>query len=142
MLTRMSTDGGVTWSDSDSFTYDSSLETNPAIGYGIAADLAGNIYAIGMGNTALPETQPHWIVRKLAAGLPPPPPSLSASLIGETLALSWPASFTTFVLQSATALANGGDWQDFPTPPIEINDQQVVTTTPTGLSGFFRLRGP
>ncbi len=56
--------------------------------------------------------------------------------------LSWPSSSSGFVLQSATTLANGGDWQDFPTPPTEVNGQKVVTIMPTGLSGFFRLRGP
>lgn len=140
MLTRMSSDGGVTWSDSDSFTYDSSLANISAIGYGIAADSAGNVYAIGMGNMALP-AHPHWIVRKLAAGLPPPPPSLSAALSGDEFSLSWPASFTGFILQSATTLTNGGDWQDHLAPPTEINGQQVVTITPTGSRGFFRLRG-
>jgi len=28
-------------------------------------------------------------------------------------------------------LTNGGDWQDFPTPPTEINGQKIVTITPS-----------
>ena len=47
-----------------------------------------------------------------------------------------------FVLQSATTLANGGDWQDSNLTPTEINGQKVVSVTPTGPRAFFRLRGP
>ena len=143
MVTRMSTDSGVTWSDSDSFTYDSSLTELSAVGHGIAADSAGNVYGIGMGNVALP-AQPHWIVRKLAAGLPPPPPSLSTALSGNTLSLTWPTSAIGFVLQSATTLANGGDWQDSSLQATVVGDQNVITvdaTAPTAPTGFFRLRG-
>jgi hypothetical protein len=61
-----------------------------------------------------------------------------------SLSLSWPASATNFVLQSATTLANGGDWQDSSLQATVVGDQNVVTvdpTVPTAPTGFFRLRG-
>ncbi len=45
-------------------------------------------------------------------------------------------------LQSATTLANGGDWQDSLLSATDTNGQKVVPLTPTGARGFFRLRGP
>jgi hypothetical protein len=69
-------------------------------------------------------------------------PSLAISLTNATLTLSWLFPSTGFVLESATTLTNGGDWQHFPTPPTETNGQKVVNITPTGPRGFFRLRGP
>lgn len=56
--------------------------------------------------------------------------------------LSWPSSAAGFVLESATTLANSGDWQDATNAPTEINGQQVVTIIPTEPRAFFRLRGP
>jgi len=44
--------------------------------------------------------------------------------------------------EPATTLANGGDWQDSLLSATETNGQKVVTITPTGARGFFRLRGP
>lgn len=46
------------------------------------------------------------------------------------------------IIESATTLAGGGDWQDVTNAPTEINGQIIVTLTPTGPRGFFRLRGP
>ncbi len=45
-------------------------------------------------------------------------------------------------MEPTATMANGGDWRDFLTSPKQINGQKVVTITPTGLSGFLRLRGP
>ena len=43
------------------------------------------------------------------------PPQLAIIRSGPNLVLSWPTDATGFVLESATTLANGGDWQDYPT---------------------------
>jgi len=70
------------------------------------------------------------------------PPQLALLPSGSDLVLKWPTDATGFVLESATTLANGGDWQDFPTAPSVIDGQNVVTITATGPCGFFRLRKP
>ena len=129
-LVRVSHDGGVTWRNSDTFVYDANAVRGPTA---ITADATGDILVIG--------DQWHWIVRKLAAGLPPPPPSLSTSFSGTTLSVSWPATATSFVLQSATTLANGGDWQNANLTPTETNGQKVVSVSTTNARGFFRFRG-
>ncbi len=71
-----------------------------------------------------------------------PLPQLTIVRSEANVILTWPASATGFVLQSANTLSNGGDWQDFPTPLIEINGQKVITVGMTNTAGFFRLRGP
>ena len=67
---------------------------------------------------------------------------LKVSRVAETLNLTWPTNATGFVLESATTLANGGDWQNVPTPSIEINGQKVNTVGTTNAAAFFRLRKP
>ena len=47
-----------------------------------------------------------------------------------------------FVLQSATTLANGGDWQDSSLAPAIIGNQNIVNVNTTNTAAFFRLRGP
>jgi len=80
---------------------------------------------------------------RFGAGSEPSQPvitTISASI--GTVTLSWPASATGFVLQSASTLANGGDWQDSSLTPTIANGQKSVTVPPNGPRGFFRLRGP
>jgi uncharacterized repeat protein (TIGR03803 family) len=69
-------------------------------------------------------------------------PQLSIIRSAPNVILSWPTNATGFVLQSATTLANGGDWQDTILSATETNGQKVVTLTPTGAHGFFRLNKP
>ncbi len=70
-----------------------------------------------------------------------PPPMLTVSFSNTLLRLAWPSAFTNFVLQSATTLANGGDWQDSNLIPVVANGQKTATTTaPNSPQAFFRLR--
>jgi hypothetical protein len=133
--TRVSHDGGATWADSDRFVYDvaGGAYSTPS---GITSDGAGNIFVIGTGYHS--GQKPHWILRKLAAV----GPALSAARSGSALRLSWPASATGFVLQSATTLANGGDWQDSSLKATVVGDQSVVTVETAVPTGFFRLHKP
>jgi hypothetical protein len=66
----------------------------------------------------------------------------TTATFGGGLTLSWSADLAGFVLQSATTLANGGDWQDSSLTSTVANGQKSVTVPPTGSRGFFRLRGP
>jgi hypothetical protein len=47
-----------------------------------------------------------------------------------------------FMIHSATTLSNGGDWQDANLTQTIVVDQNVVTVTPSGPAGFFRLHKP
>jgi len=64
------------------------------------------------------------------------------AISGGGLTLNWSVDLAGFVLQSATTLVNGGDWQDSSLTPTEANGQKSVTVPPTGPRGFYRLRGP
>ena len=117
---RVSRDGGSTWTTSDNLLH--------GLPYAATCDIAGNIYAF----TDTAE------VRRLAnVG-----PALSVKISGATLNLSWPTNPNGFVLQSATTLSSGGNWQDSNLTPTIVGEQNVVTVNPTGSSGFFRLRKP
>lgn len=70
------------------------------------------------------------------------PPLISAIQTGSGLSLVWSTNATAFILQSATTLANGGDWQDSNLTPVEISGQKVITVDATNAAGFFRLRQP
>lgn len=73
----------------------------------------------------------------------PSPPSLTVTFDNiSSFSVAWPVSFSNFVLESTTTLANNGDWQSVLTTPIDANGQKVVTLPSSGVGGFFRLRRP
>lgn len=134
-LVRHSGDAGVSWADSDHYRLDPSASS---LARSVAVDMAGNVFVAGQSRaTTNGVSARFWIVRKLAG-----PPQLSLAPANGQLRLVWPTNAAGFVLQSATTLTNGGDWQDSLLSATESNGQKVVTLSPTGACGFFRLRGP
>jgi hypothetical protein len=69
-----------------------------------------------------------------------PSPKLSIVRSGQNLLIAWPASRAGYILQSATTLDSGIDWQPVPESPTIIEDQQVVSAGVNEPSRFFRLR--
>jgi hypothetical protein len=67
------------------------------------------------------------------------PYTLNVSLSGNTVALSWPAAGTNFVLDSTTSLAASA-WAEVPQSPVAVGDQCVVTNSIVAPSQFVRLR--
>ena len=87
-LVRRSDDRGASWVNSDVFLIPGRFPSAS----GLAADVAGNVFAAGYGAT--PENEVHaefWMVRKLAA-----PPRLAMAAVTGSLQLTWPASATGF----------------------------------------------
>jgi hypothetical protein len=80
----------------------------------------------------------HCLVRKLAGV----GPRLSVLRIAASLQLAWSTDAPNFILQSASTLAGGGDWQDLNLSPAQINAQNVVSMETTSTAAFFRLRQP
>ena len=135
---RTSTDGGTSWVLADDFRL---APTNTAGARAVAMDPAGNVFVGGWnimpGGPGVP-SQTFWVVRKLAAS----PPSLASSFTGGLLSLAWPTNAPGFVLQSASTLTNGGDWQDAGQTPAVSNGRNLVTLPVTHPAAFFRLRQP
>ena len=76
-------------------------------------------------------------------GVGPVIPRLATAWFNSTvLMISWPTNTPGFILQSATTLANGGDWQNSSLTPIVTNGQNTVTMNPTSPAAFLRLRQP
>ena len=132
-VVRSSSDAGTNWVTSDDFqlTPESSAQALAA-----CSDAAGNVFVAGY--NLIGGVGSSWVVRKLVASQP----ALAVSLSASQLKLSWPTNATGFVLQSATTLANGGDWQDSGLTPSIVGNQNLVSVETTITAGFFRLRGP
>lgn len=58
---------------------------------------------------------------------------------GNGLALSWPAYYGDFTLQSATTLQGTNNWSDAPVTPVLVGNQLVVTNRPANSITFYRL---
>ena len=69
-------------------------------------------------------------------------PQLTLVPVSTAVQVSWPTNASGFTLQSATTLANGGDWQDSSLISTIVGDQNVVSAGTTGSAGFFRLHKP
>ncbi|MEO8425778.1 MAG: hypothetical protein ABI651_01570 [Verrucomicrobiota bacterium] len=76
-----------------------------------------------------------------AKGSTQPPasgPTLTIARSGANLTISWPASATGFVLESANSVT--GSWTTVNQTPTNDGNVQSVTITPTGQTAFYRLR--
>jgi hypothetical protein len=72
-----------------------------------------------------------------------PPPRLNASLSGQIILLSWPASATNFVLQETTGqFPLLPLWTNSTAVPLVSNGQQMVTFPVSPTNKFFRLYQP
>ncbi len=122
---------------------------DPARGDGNTWIVSSSSYLfIASGNDTLTFSEPAadpldgWGLALDNISIEPVNPQLTIVLSAPNVILSWPTNATGFVLQSATTLANGGDWQDSLLSATETNGQQVVPLTLTGARGFFRLHQP
>jgi hypothetical protein len=73
--------------------------------------------------------------------VPPEPPPLAFTVTPTQLVLSWPASATDFVLQSATGLESPINWQPVSNPVVTEGDNKTVTMDLPTAARFFRLLG-
>ena len=70
------------------------------------------------------------------------PPTLSLTLSGPNVILSWPTNATGFTLQCVgdpTCPTGPTDWMCITSPPVVINGQNIVTNSVSAPQMFFRL---
>jgi hypothetical protein len=123
----------LTWSTSDKFQL---VEARPARAIGIAADAWGNVFVNGRGADVAGVD--HGLVRKLSGV----GPRLSVLRTAAGLQLAWSADARDFVLQSASTLTGGGNWQDFPAAPSVSGGVRTVSVIGDQQVRFFRLVQP
>jgi hypothetical protein len=66
-------------------------------------------------------------------------PTISASLGGGTLTLSWPASDFNFVVQSRSGLSSGTPWITLTNVPVLVGTNWQVSLPSAGSARFFQL---
>jgi predicted outer membrane repeat protein len=67
------------------------------------------------------------------------PPSLNIARSGASVVLSWPASFASIQVQSATNLPAGTNWTLVTGSPTLIGDRYYLTNAESGPQTFYRL---
>ena len=148
---------GTSWTQ-QAYLKASNTEAGDSFGFGDAGAWAGAVSisgdtvvvgavgeasnATGVNGNQASNSSPGSGAAYVFTGLGKVTPRLAIAHSGATVQLSWLTNAPGFVLQAATTLANGGDWQDSLLSATETNGQKVVPLTPTGARGFFRLRGP
>lgn len=93
----------------------------------------------GIGFTFTPSTG----VLTVVVGIPTSQPTLTNSVSGSTLSLTWPASHIGWILQSQTNALNvgiSGTWTDVPGSAAVSSTN--ITINPANPTVFFRLRYP
>jgi hypothetical protein len=61
---------------------------------------------------------------------------------GTQVLITWPAYYGDFMLQTSSNLVAPGSWINVTDAPAVVGDLFVVTNTPSGPSGFYRLIHP
>lgn len=77
-------------------------------------------------------------VFSLSLSAPQPQAQLSISVSGSNVTLTWPASVTGLTLQSTPCLSSA-NWTPLSLTPTVVNGQNIVTTSITNVSQFYRL---
>ncbi len=117
------------------------------LGYGVAADNAGNVYmagffassSIGFDGTTLTNSGGRDIfVAKLGFDIVP---TLNASIANQQIVLSWPAAAVGFSLEYATDIPSSS-WSGISTTSSLLGSNNVVTLPISAPARFFRLHRP
>jgi len=72
----------------------------------------------------------------------PPLPMVGIRRSGEAIEISWAATATGFVLESAGALSPATPWQSVTNVPVSGNGQLTVTLDANNSARFYRLKKP
>jgi ELWxxDGT repeat protein len=67
-------------------------------------------------------------------------PALKVARAGNQMTLSWPASFSGFVLEASTDLRSALNWSKTPDAPTIVGSDYSVSTSMTSVNQFYRLR--
>jgi hypothetical protein len=114
----------------------------------VALDPAGNVLVAGDTTSSFPVQHlirpspgsPSLFVLKFSP-ISVPPPLIQITRWGSTVTITWPASASGFVLESADSLISA-TWAPVTARPVTSGDQQGVQLAIEGRASFFRLHKP
>ena len=66
-------------------------------------------------------------------------PSLAIALSGTNVVITWPASATSWSLQTAPVLGLPSNWNNLTTAPLFLNSEYIVTNVVGAAAQFYRL---
>lgn len=66
-------------------------------------------------------------------------PTLAIGLSGTNVVIFWPASATSWSLETAPALGLPGNWRPLTTVPTFLNSEYIVTNAVVAAAQFHRL---
>ena len=69
-------------------------------------------------------------------------PLLQLGRNGNQLIISWPTSYTGYLLESTLAVTSGTPWTAVSPLPVVVGSNYTVTNTISGAAKFYRLRAP
>jgi hypothetical protein len=125
------------------YIYNSSASANVSFTFTGGTAVVRGVRCVGRVHTT--ETSRNsWVafateVQAFAAPLPPPP-VLTVNAISNSLAISWPSSLTSYVLEAATNLLAPATWSPVTNTPQATGDLQTVIVPLAPDGQCFRLR--
>lgn len=67
------------------------------------------------------------------------PPKMAVRRNANSVVVSWPASATTYGLESSATLSPG-NWTAVQGAPVVVSGENTMTIEPTGVAGYYRLK--
>jgi hypothetical protein len=136
------TNAGPEWTVAPAYTYNSSASANVSFTFTGGVVTVRGVRCVGQVHTAT-STSSSWVafateLQAFTAPLPPPP-VLTASAVSNSIAISWPAPLTNYILEAATDLLLPATWSPVTNTPQLVGDLQTVIVPLAAERQFFRL---
>jgi hypothetical protein len=117
--------------------------------YDLALDSAGNVWVSGSTSSSdfpikspiLPKRGSYSVFVAKFSPVVVPPPLIQITRLGSTVTITWPASASGFVLESADSLISA-TWVPVTATPVTSGDQQGIQLAIEGRASLFRLHKP
>jgi hypothetical protein len=132
--------GGQAGSEDGKFD-DFAIYSNALVVNGVDGGSVSNLFSGAITPAKVPGVMAYWDFNEPAGGVTPPPggPTLSITLSGSNILLSYPSTPSGFSLIGTTNLV-GGTWVPITTAPVTSGGVSTVTLPAPAVDWFFQLK--